>query len=73
MNETVSLPVIKIDDEKWIRIYFTKSIKFRADAIKKRKERVSEPNGHRFDEATAEGSIKFAPKREWDLTEFLTR
>lgn len=54
-------PIIKIADEYWIRITY-ESITLRAGKITKKKERVSERSGHRFDEAAAKGSIKIKSK-----------
>lgn len=73
MSKTVILPVIKIGNENWIRINFTKVVKIHAVDIKCKKKRVSEPSGHKFDEAIAEGSVKLTSKKEWDLQQFLSK
>ena len=71
MANVISLPIIDIDGELWIRVNFTKSIKMRADGIEKKKKRVKDRNDHRMDEAIAKGSVKFTSNKSWDLTEFL--
>jgi len=66
----VSIPIQDINGEKWVIIgHIGSKIVFRADSIDKRNKRVQDPNGHRMDEAVAEGSIKCKP-RKWDTSGF---
>ncbi len=66
---TVNLPVIKLaNGEYWIPLHNVGSkILFRAETIKLHKARMSDPSGHRMDQAEAEGSVKFRPKL-WDIS-----
>lgn len=63
-QETIQIPVIDIDGEKWLLLkHLDEKIVFRADSIQKLNQRVSDPSGHRMDQAVAEGSVKCKPKR----------
>jgi len=66
--DSITLPIIKLSSgEYWIPVSRLGSkILFRADAIRM-KGRVSDPSGHRMDQAEAEGSAKFRPKL-WDIS-----
>jgi hypothetical protein len=67
---TISLTVARLaDGEYWIPLgRLCPKILFRAQAIRLQKIRISDPSGHRMDQAEAEGSVKFRPKM-WDLSE----
>lgn len=56
----MEVPVDEIKGEKWLILknVLGKKVVFRADSIEKKKERISDPSGHRMDEAVAEGSVK---------------
>lgn len=59
----MEVPVTEIDGEKWLilKAVLGKKVVFRAAAIK-HKGRVSEPSGHRVDQADAEGGVKCKSK-----------
>lgn len=66
----LNIPTTEINGEKWLLLKcLDRKILFRADSIEIKGKRVSDPSGHRMDEAIAEGSVKCKP-RSWDLTNF---
>jgi len=59
----VRVPITTIQGDDWLILSgFDNKVVFRAASIQKRKDRVTDPSGHRMDEAIAEGSVKCKPK-----------
>jgi hypothetical protein len=68
VSNNLSFPVTTINGREWILLgRLDRVITFRAVSINKKKQRVQESTGHHFDEAIAEGSVKFTSKREWNI------
>jgi len=66
----IELPTAEIEGETWILLkHIDKTWIFRADGIDKRKKRRQERDGHHYDEAHAEGSVKCKP-RSWEFSRF---
>ncbi|MBI2142271.1 hypothetical protein HYU15_02145 [Candidatus Woesearchaeota archaeon] len=67
MTETVSIPVKRVNDEKWLILsHISSKGLVRAVRIDKRKKQVLDWDGHHCDEASASGSVRYCP-RGWDF------
>lgn len=67
MNKVFSGP---IDRYGWVSLHsLGKKVTIRAVSIKKRKQRVTDTDGHQVDEAVAEGGAKVRSKR-YDISKF---
>jgi len=65
----INIPTTDIGGDEWVLLgRFGKKFIFRAESITKANQRVTEsPSNHRFDQAVAEGSVKFRPK-VWNIS-----
>lgn len=59
-----------IDAYRWIILRRLGKVVVRAVSIEKRKQRLTDTDGHAVDEAFAEGGVKIRPKLK-DVYEFL--